>query len=70
MMFGQNSRLLEIINSLSRLESSTTIQNNPEAAALLQRFVDLRRQFEEVFRQNIDSLMHVSSLELPKKRSK
>lgn len=64
MMFGQNSRLFEIINSLSRLESSTAVQNNPEAAALLQRLVGLRRQFEEIFRQNIDSLMQISSLDL------
>lgn len=63
-MFGKRTQLSEILNTISTLENSKTIQANPDAAALLKRLVAIRGQFEEAFRQNIDSLMQISSLDL------
>lgn len=63
-MFGKSNQLSEILASLSSLENSKALQSNPESAALLQRLLNIRGQFEEIFRLNIDALMQISSLDL------
>ncbi len=63
-MFGKNNKLSDIMRALSALESLPAVQSEPEAAAFLQRLLNIRAQFEEVLRRNIDALMQISSLDL------
>lgn len=61
---GKNNRVSDIIRAISLLEENEAIRSNPEAAGLFARLMELRRQLEEVFRGNIETLVKTSALDL------
>lgn len=60
----KNNQVSDILGAISVLEESDAIRSNAEAFALFSRLTTLRGQFEDVFRESIDALMRISSLDL------
>lgn len=60
----KNNQVSDILGAISVLEESDAIRSNAEAFALFSRLTTLRGQFEDVFRESIDALMKISSLDL------